>query len=55
MHELTMENQNHVLSEELRVARKVIIVDSKASLPRNSYGLRIRFIEATLGSDHYRN
>jgi ubiquinone/menaquinone biosynthesis C-methylase UbiE len=55
IHELTTENQNRVLIEALRVACKVIIVDSESPLSRNSSGLGIRFIEATFGHDHYHN
>lgn len=55
MHELTQENRNLVLSEALRVARKVIIVDSKSPLPRNFLELGIRIVEATFGHDHNSN
>jgi ubiquinone/menaquinone biosynthesis C-methylase UbiE len=55
MHELTEENQNRVLGEAVRVAHKIIIMDSKAPLPRNTFGLGIRFVEATFGHGHNRN
>jgi ubiquinone/menaquinone biosynthesis C-methylase UbiE len=55
MHELTEENQTRVFHEALRVARKVILVDSKSPLPRNFFGLGIRLVEATFGHDHNRN
>jgi ubiquinone/menaquinone biosynthesis C-methylase UbiE len=53
MHELPREKQLCVLSEALRVADKIIIVDASASLPKNPSGLGVRFVEATFGRDHH--
>jgi ubiquinone/menaquinone biosynthesis C-methylase UbiE len=55
MHELTEEKQSRVISEALRVAHKLIIIDSVAPLPKNLSGLGIRFVESTFGRGHNRN
>ncbi|HVP78231.1 MAG TPA: class I SAM-dependent methyltransferase [Thermodesulfobacteriota bacterium] len=55
MHELPRPQQVRVLKEALRVARKGIIIDSAAPLPRNASGIGIRVVEATFGRDHNPN
>ena len=55
MHELTGAQQVLVLKEALRVAGKVIIIDSVAPLPKNPGGLGIRIVELTFGHDHNPN
>lgn len=55
VHELPRPQQVRVLKEALRVARKVIIVDSVAPLPKNAGGIGVRFVEATFGRDHHGN
>ncbi len=52
VHELPKPQQVLVLKEALRVARRAIIIDAAAPLPRNIGGLGIRFVEATFGHDH---
>jgi hypothetical protein len=42
-----------VLREGLRVARRLLLVDSVAPLPRNGEGFGIRLVEATFGREHY--
>lgn len=53
MHELPRETQVRVLREALRVAERVIMIDSIAPLPKNAGGLGIRVVEATFGRDHH--
>lgn len=55
MHELPRPHQLAVLKEALRVARRAIIIDSLSPLPRNSGGIGIRVVEATVGHDHNPN
>jgi len=55
MHELPGAQQIRVLKEALRVAKRVVIVDSVAPLPRNAGGIGIRIVEATFGRDHHDN
>ncbi len=52
LHELPHETRLRVLAEALRVAAKVVIIDSTAPLPRNPSGRGIRFVEATFGRSH---
>ena len=53
MHELPREKQLKVLAEALRVARTVVIVEAKAPLPKNAYGLALRIAEAAVGPSDY--
>jgi ubiquinone/menaquinone biosynthesis C-methylase UbiE len=53
MHEIPREMQLRVLSEALRFASHVLIVDSNVPLPVNPSGLGIRIVEATFGREHY--
>jgi hypothetical protein len=53
IHELPRPQQLRVLGEALRVARRAIIIDAVAPLPRNAGGLGIRVVEATFGHDHH--
>jgi ubiquinone/menaquinone biosynthesis C-methylase UbiE len=55
MHELSRPQQALVLSEALRVAGRIIIIDSVAPLPKNAGGIGIRLVEATFGRDHNPN
>jgi SAM-dependent methyltransferase len=55
LHELPMPQQTLVVKEALRVANKVIIIDSVSPLPRNLGGIAIRIVEAIIGHDHYPN
>jgi len=55
VHELPRSLQIRALKEALRVARKVIIIDSVSPLPRNAGGLGIRLVEGVFGRDHQEN
>jgi SAM-dependent methyltransferase len=55
MHEVPGDSQVAVLSEALRLARRVILVDSIVPLPKNLHGLALRAVEAFGGRDHYRS
>jgi len=55
IHELPGAIQVLVLKEALRVARKGIIIDSVAPLPKNAGGIGIRFVELTFGHEHNPN
>ncbi|MBC7227357.1 MAG: class I SAM-dependent methyltransferase [Thermoflexales bacterium] len=55
MHELPRPQQIRVLKEALHVARKGVIADSVAPLPKNAGGVGVRFVEATFGRDHCDN
>jgi len=53
LHELPREIQLRVLSEGLRVAETLILVDARVPLPKNAGGLGVRLVEATFGRDHH--
>ena len=53
LHELPREKQARVLTEALRVAARVVIIDATVPLPKNLGGLGIRAVEATFGRDHH--
>ncbi len=55
IHELPSDKQKNVLKEIIRIAKKTIILDSNAPLPKNIVGFVIRMIDATIGRDHYYN
>jgi SAM-dependent methyltransferase len=55
LHELNRPQQIEILRETLRVAGKVLMIDSAFPMPRNAYGIGIRAVEATFGHDHYHN
>ena len=55
MHELSRAQQICVFKEALRVARKGIIIDAVAPLPKNAGGIGIRIVEGTFGHDHNPN
>ena len=55
MHELPRAQQISVLKEALRVARKGIIIDAVAPLPKNAEGMGIRIVERTFGHGHNSN
>lgn len=52
IHELAEEKQKRALREALRVAKKLIICDSAAPLPRNKGGLLIWLAETLFGYEH---
>ena len=54
-HELPRDQQHRALTEAVRVARRVLVIDSNAPLPSNRYARGIRFVEATFGRDHNGN
>jgi SAM-dependent methyltransferase len=54
LHEVPREDQISMLNEALRVARKVVIVDSLVPLPRNLHKIALRIVEASGGPGHYR-
>ena len=53
--EVPRAEQIAVLNEALRVARKVVIVDSQVPLPRNIHGIALRVVEASGGPAQYRS
>ena len=53
LHELPRERRAQVVREGLRVARHLLLIDSRTPLPKNVHGLGIRVVEATFGHDHY--
>jgi SAM-dependent methyltransferase len=55
LHELSRTRQVAVLNEALRVARKVVVVDSVVPLPWNLHGIALRVVEASGGLGHYRS
>lgn len=55
IHELNKSQQVMVLKESLRVANRLIVIDSVAPLPKNIGGFGIRIVEATFGRDHNKN
>ena len=55
VHELPRAKQLKVLGEALRVANKVIIIDSACPLSKNLGGIGVRITEATFGHDHHQN
>lgn len=55
IHELPMPHQLRVLQEALRVAGRIIVIDSAAPLPMNAGGIGIRLVEATFGREHNPN
>jgi ubiquinone/menaquinone biosynthesis C-methylase UbiE len=55
LHEIDRGAQVAVLNEALRVARKAVVVDSQAPLPRNLHGLALRVVEVSGGRAHYRS
>lgn len=55
LHELTMPQRVRILHEALRLAHRVILVDSAFPLPRNAGGVGIRLVERVLGFDHNPN
>lgn len=53
LHEIQETQQLAVMREALRVAKKVIAIDSVFPLPKNVWGMGIRLVEATIGRDHF--
>lgn len=54
LHEIPRDTQVAVLNESLRLARRVVVVDSQVPLPKNLHGLALRIVEASGGPGHYR-
>jgi len=55
LHEIPRQIQIAVVNEALRVARKTIIIDSLAPLPKNLHGIALRIVEGIGGPQHYRS
>jgi SAM-dependent methyltransferase len=55
LHEVPRPIQIAAVKEASRVARKTVIVDSLAPLPRNIHGIALRIVEAIGGPGHYRS
>ncbi len=55
IHEIPRAKELEVLREALRVAARVLIIDSAFPLPKNLGGMILRFVEGTIGRDHYHN
>ncbi len=55
LHELAAAKREQVLSEALRVAGRVIVVDACSPLPRSAEALNIRLAEATIGHSHHKD
>ena len=53
LHEVPQHVQIATINEALRVARKTIIIDSLAPLPKNFHGIALRIVEAIGGPKHY--
>jgi ubiquinone/menaquinone biosynthesis C-methylase UbiE len=54
LHEVPLHDRMHALTQVLRVAKKVIAVDSRVPLPWNFHGIALRLAEATAGPAHFR-
>lgn len=54
LHEIPLQEQVQVLNEALRMAQKVIVVDSQVPLPWNFHGIALRLAEASAGPVHFR-
>jgi len=54
LHEIPREKQVGVLKEASRVARHVVVIDSRVPLARNLHGIALRLVEASGGAEHYR-
>jgi SAM-dependent methyltransferase len=53
IHELPAEQRLRVLEEALRVARRVVVVDSHVPLPRNAHAAALHVVESIGGREHY--
>jgi SAM-dependent methyltransferase len=53
IHELPAEQRSRTLTEALRVARRVIVVDSHVPLPRNAHAAALHVVESIGGREHY--
>lgn len=53
IHELHGQERVRALNEALRVARRVIVVDSFVPLPRNAHAMALHAVEASGGRVHY--
>jgi SAM-dependent methyltransferase len=55
LHETTEDLRSTIFEGAKKVASKLIIADYVAPLPKNMYGVMIKFVESIAGSDHNRN
>lgn len=55
LHETTEDLRNTIIEGAKKVASKLIIADYVAPLPKNMYGVMIKFVESIAGSEHNRN
>ena len=55
MHEVPKDTQFATIKEALRIAKKTIIIESLAPLPKNIHGIALRIVEAIGGPGHYRS
>lgn len=58
LHEIEREARDKTISEMKRVVRakgKLIFIDFRVPLPRNTYGCLIRAVEFIAGGEHFRN
>jgi len=55
LHETTDDLRNTIIEGAKKVVSKLIIADYVAPLPKNMYGVMIKFVESIAGSDHNRN
>ena len=53
IHELWADQRIKVLEEALRVARRVIVVDSHVPLPKNAHAAALRVVESIGGREYY--
>nr|MBN2278762.1 class I SAM-dependent methyltransferase [candidate division Zixibacteria bacterium] len=55
LHEVPRPIQIAAVKEASRVAKKMVIVDSLAPLPKNIHGMALRMVEVIGGPQHYRS
>ncbi len=55
LHETTENLRNTIIEGAKKFASKLIIADYVAPLPKNMYGVMIKFVESIAGSEHNRN
>jgi hypothetical protein len=55
LHETSEDLRNKIIEGTNKVTNKVIIYDYIAPLPKNIYGMMIKFVESIAGSEHNRN
>ena len=55
LHETSEDLRSAIIEEVKKVASKLIVADYVAPLPKNMYGMMIKFVESIAGSEHNRN